>query len=839
MRMSIERLRIGLLAGAGLLVLVIAGFLTYAHYRAHRFLAELPRKLGADIQQETNSFTWSQTVKGRTVFTLHAAKAIQHKDGKYTMRDVAISVYGRGQEEGKGVDRVDRIYGKEFELDQAAGVVKAMGEVHLDLQAPPKTADGATAPVGTEKVQQQDNGPGHEEELKNAETIHVKTSGLVYLQKLGVAATDQEIEFEYNGLTGDAMGADYNADSGVLILHSAVKVSGLDHGRPILLTASRAELNRVNRKVLLSQAKFVTVNGEGKGEGARQTVEARQATAFLRPNGSTERLMGEGGVRMTAGDGSQVTSQHGEMLLSELSKPESIRMTGEVRYLAKDESREARGEAEEARAVFDRLGQMEKTVLTGSVHMKEQIAPANGAKMGSERDLTATTVEMALATDAKGKTWLRDAKANGNARLQVTGPEKDGKGIRTSSMKGNVLTAHFVQEGGRPRLDGVHGDGNTILEQKSGDGAVQTSSGDTLNVTFHRSASSKGTSAIEGREEIDNAVQQGNVIATRTVPVKAGQAGAPEIDKATATKATYDGVAQRLTLSGSVELQNLDGALWADRIAMEQKTGDAAAEGSVKTSYRQGEKGETLHVLADRADLKKATDTAIFYGSAGRLARLWQGGSQIEAPMLQFERKQGRLTARGDRNGSAMAVRTVLVSAGSTTGEGKPAASPKGDVQRKAAVVRIGSREVVYSEESHNAQFTGGVKVESADGTMTGQQATAYLQSAPGRKDTTSAAGQGFLGGGVERVVVQGAIQIEQAGRRATGDRLVYTAGDGTFVLTGTEAQPPRVIDATRGTITGSELRFRQQDASVVISNGNTNGTGQRVRTETRVKRER
>jgi lipopolysaccharide export system protein LptA len=186
-----------------------------------------------------------------------------------------------------------------------------------------------------------------------------------------------------------------------------------------------------------------------------------------------------------------------------------------------------------------------------------------------------------------------------------------------------------------------------------------------------------------------------------------------------------------------------------------------------------------------------------------------------------------------------MAVRTVLVSAGSTTGESKPAASPKGDGLRKAAVVRIGSREVVYSEESHAAQFTGGVRVESADGTMLGQQATAYLQSLPTKRDAASAAAPGFLGGSVERVVVQGAIQIEQTGRRATGDRLVYTASDGTFVLTGTEAQPPRVIDATRGTITGSELRFRQQDASVVVSNGNANGTGQRVRTETRVKRER
>jgi lipopolysaccharide export system protein LptA len=91
----------------------------------------------------------------------------------------------------------------------------------------------------------------------------------------------------------------------------------------------------------------------------------------------------------------------------------------------------------------------------------------------------------------------------------------------------------------------------------------------------------------------------------------------------------------------------------------------------------------------------------------------------------------------------------------------------------------------------------------------------------------------------VERVVVSGSIEIEQMGRRATGDRLIYTASDGVFVLTGTDAQPPKVMDAMRGTITGKELRFRQQDASVVISNGDTGSAGPRVRTETRVKRER
>src|ERR1700733_8530101 len=133
MNVSVERLRVWLLVGAGLLVMVVAAFLGYAHYRAHRFLKNLPQKLGVDIRRKTNNVTYSQSVQGRTVYTIHAAKAIERSDGKMTLRDVGIVLYGRKQ------DRADRIYGNEFEYDQTNGVVRAVGEVHIDLQAPEGT----------------------------------------------------------------------------------------------------------------------------------------------------------------------------------------------------------------------------------------------------------------------------------------------------------------------------------------------------------------------------------------------------------------------------------------------------------------------------------------------------------------------------------------------------------------------------------------------------------------------------------------------------------------------------------------------------------------------------
>jgi lipopolysaccharide export system protein LptA len=134
---------------------------------------------------------------------------------------------------------------------------------------------------------------------------------------------------------------------------------------------------------------------------------------------------------------------------------------------------------------------------------------------------------------------------------------------------------------------------------------------------------------------------------------------------------------------------------------------------------------------------------------------------------------------------------------------------------------------------------------------MRGQDAMVYLQAAqkPGAANVKKAASahdltttpKGFMGGGVERIVATGHIQIDQPGRRATGERAVYTASDGMFVMTGTAAAPPQLVDDIQGTVTGTSLRFHVGDESVMVSNGVSNGVEgkQRVRTETRVKKDR
>jgi lipopolysaccharide export system protein LptA len=875
MNVSIERLRFWLLAGAGLLVIVIAGFLGYAHYRAHRFLRDLPAKLGVDVRRETNGYTYSQSVQGRTIYTIHAAKAVERGDGKVTLHDVGIVLYGRKQ------DRADRIYGQEFEYDQKNEIIRAVGEVHIDLQAP--EAANANAKMDYAAGKDLRGGPagggvGGEHESKDDRLIHVTTSGLVFLRKLGVAATEKDIEFASGGMTGHAVGADYTADTGVVVLHTAVKVNGLQHDRPVVLTASHAVLDRPGQTVVLSQAKYLAVGDGGNGGGAEgRTAEAQHVVVHLRSDGSAERLEADGDVTLTGTAGESVKAPRGEMVLNAQNQPQSAVMSGGVKYRALEALRQAQAEAGEGRAAFDKKGHPEHVVMTGAVHLQERVRASDApGEPWSERELNAARAEVALATDAAGKAQLRDAKAMGDARLRVVNAAAKGGangGMNTSALAGDVLTAHFVRVGNRDHIAEVRGDGHTVMRRVSATGVVNTGSGDSLvahfrPVTAGVGRGSGGASRAKpgrkdelgggGADEVSDAVEQGHVVMTQLPVRKAGEATAPLEERATAERVVFDGELERTMLTGNVQVSNGTSVLWADRVAMEQQTGDAAADGSVKASYGQaGSAEEPVHVLAARAELKHDSQIATFYGAAGRPARLWQGASQVDAPVLQFEQKQRRLLAHGEGQGAPLAVHTVLVNGGSS-GSG-----PKAEVARtkaapgkliiggKADVVQVASRELVYSDEARKAEFTGGVEVESRDGSMRGQQVVVYLQPAAAGKGlspngakadgirtnpVSGAGGSGFMAGSVERMVVTGRIEMEQPGRHATGEQLVYTASDGLFVLTGAPTVLPKVVDDQRGTVTGTSLRFHSGDDNILVSNGGENGAGQRVRTETRVK---
>ncbi len=402
---------------------------------------------------------------------------------------------------------------------------------------------------------------------------------------MGLAATGQEVEFEVGGLMGKAKGAEYNSDTGVLILQSEVHANGVRNGQPVELTANYAELDRQNQVAMLTHGRYVILGGHSAGE----TIEAEKMTARLRKDGSVERMEGSDGVRLSNKDGGVVTAPEGEVRMSSLNHAESMMLRGGVRLVEDGPERQVRVEAVQGIVEFDKEQHPVHAVITGAVHLHErqrtggrQQVPVKRVSTGRspsvrpggdrawvDRDLTADSVELAMGADATGKVELHDAKAVGKARVgQVTDAKIAGGKRPSSTMAGDLLTAHFLMRAGVNEVDTVHGVGHTELRRIKETGVEDTSSGNSLDMSFH--SGNKGGS--HGAQEIASATQQGDVVMTHKKVAKPGDSQGALEQRATATQAVYDGDTDKTTLTGAVQLMEEGRVLWADRVIIEQPT---------------------------------------------------------------------------------------------------------------------------------------------------------------------------------------------------------------------------------------------------------------------------
>ncbi len=236
MRLTIQRLRFGIVALAVGLITVIALFFVVARYERHRLVHDLPEKLGIHVQSSAEGVTYSQSdKKGHVLFTIHASKVVQFKGGgRATLQDVDIILYG------KQGDRADRIKGSQFEYDPVAGFARANGDVELDLQGPASKHAVNSSASGSTPVAD-----------PNGSNIHVKTSGLVFDKNTGIARTDKAVEFQFPEASGKAIGATYDSSKGLLILGSAVEMTSTLNGSPLTVRSSHAEFLRESRQAFL------------------------------------------------------------------------------------------------------------------------------------------------------------------------------------------------------------------------------------------------------------------------------------------------------------------------------------------------------------------------------------------------------------------------------------------------------------------------------------------------------------------------------------------------------------------------------------------------------------
>jgi lipopolysaccharide export system protein LptA len=853
MRFSIERLRAGIVVLSALLVAVIVGLFFYARYQMHRFVKDLPGKLGVSIQQSTNGFTISREEKGHTVFTVHASKAVQYKGGGRTqLHDVAITLYGP-----QGSNRLDRIYGTDFDYDPANSTVATQGEVEIDLENPGSDQSQGQQPSGSRAAGSdqppadgQPSGASDRPTEVNTDadsgTIHVKTVGLVFNQKTGIATTDKGVEFHFPKAAGTANGAEYDSKQGTLVLDRSVELSSSVNGNSVLIHASHAQLVRSSHQVFLLSPTCDFENIHNSSD---------EGIVYFRPDGSAGRIHARGNVRIKTDTGENVVSQVANVQLDQDSQPTQADMGGGVFFESVDALHHMRGNAIEGTLRFGPESTLKHAQLRNAVSFVDQLLSLpNDPRGNATREVRSSTLDVDFALGADGRAQAQKALAVGDAVVVLhTIPSKGPQ--QNTTISGDQLLATLANGNAITRLDGT---GHTKIVDLAANGATNTTTGDTLAVNFTPPEVQKAAKPVKGSRgkpaslatagagsQVESALQQGHVVIVQTppppaatnAPSKSGQQTPSTPLHATAERAEYHAGDQVLHLEGNPRVDNGGLNLSADHVAYHRDSGDATASGNVKATYvQQGSKPSApsmggqgpSHVIADRADLTNTTGLSVFRGNA----RLWQGTNSVAAPVIELSRPKQTLAAHGDDPASQAAV----VNAALVTSMASSHAPSGAHATHQQAVVRVHSREMFYSDGERKGNFKGSVVAEDPNGTIHSDETEFYLKPAApaGAKRAPSpkaaqtghsnpapdTAAKDSASSELDRLVATGHVVLTQPGRRGVGDKLVYTEEDGNYVLTGSAQNPPKVFDQVHGTVTGASLLFHGQDDSVTVNGG-------------------
>jgi lipopolysaccharide export system protein LptA len=822
MRMSIQRLRWVLIAGALLLVGVLAVYIGYGRYQQLKAYEKIIARSGVSITRDSNGVTYSQSIKGKKIFTIRAKTESSLGGGKYELHDAELLLYNRNG------NAADHVYGSEMEYDQNEEIARAKGEVFMDIQPPQGLANGGHSQL---KIA--------EPRAASAPVIHVRTSGLVYVRKLGVAATEQQVEFNYGDMTCTATGAEFDTNGNTLKLLANVHMDGLAHGKPLHVLAAQADMNRDDN--IANLAAPIVTSGDRR-------MRADSAVIDLRKDGSIESVHGNHHVVLTDKT-QQITSNRLDALLNEQSIPQTARLIGDVVMVDTNPLNQSHGSAAVVDVAMDAQGQPTKVVATGSANLSMIDRRSNPG--GLTRSLDGTKIVALFAPGKrKSSSHLTEIHAIGSAHASGQSVAAAGKGsssdhktpaLKDVQMSADDLRTTFLQTAdGKVHPDKLYGTGHTRLQQDAPLGEQEISSGDSLEMLFAPPRSAVAT-ADSGAMNITSAVQSGNITIHNRAAAKPGSAVPGSSTDATAERASFEGSSQILTLTGNVHLEGEDGSMVAPTVALNQRTQDADASGGVQATFQKAATPAEVassaaaepvtHVLAASAHLEHATRLATFRGTDAAPARMWQDASQVQAATLLFDGNRRIFSARPGKPDGL--VHAILAS--------NPAPRKPGAPVRPPSMIRVASPTMDYNDLQREATFAGGVIIDDTTGEVRGQHAVAFLTAlhVPVAKPTSSTAEAqpNPLNGSIDRVVVYGDVQIEQSGRHGAGEQLLYTAATQNYILTGTATSPPHITDAQQGSVTGATLLFGDAGSTIIVSGeqGVPKGKSGRVHTETYV----
>lgn len=755
MPVSIPRLRIWFAVLALAVISVVAGFYLYARHQLRITLKNLPARVGINIQQTSEGFTLSKSEGGRTLFTIHASKVTQYKEGgRSQLHDVNIIVYGRNS------NRFDQIYGDDFEYDQEAGTVVAKGQVHIDLEG------------NSEGQKLDDQAPPRE--MKNP--IHLLTEGMLFNQKTGIAETDGLVEFRVPQAEGTAHGATYNSKDNELTLHSLVDIQ-TEGKQATHIQATHGTITKDPRKLVMNSAEVTS---------EQRKLLADTATVDLATDNSVQFIHAAGNVRMSDSAGVQLRSPLADLQLGARNVLQTAHFSGGVDMESTRQA--ASGHATEMLLHFV-SAPAKKGAPAGSAgeSLLQTIDALHGVVLRRAPPLTGKDPQaFSIASDAmtfhlSDGRLLSSAETLGPGRVLMKSAAPKNAGEQTT-IDARLFTAEFGEQN---QLRTVHGTGAVKVISQTPNMPDKVSTSETMLAQFTPGG------------EVSRVIQEGNF------RYKEAQSSTNELGGRTsyAERASYSPADDSLTLLGNPRIVDGGMTVTADNIRLLRRTGEAFALGNVKTTYSELKlqpngallaTADPVHVTSHAMNALQLTGLAHYTGGA----RLWQGSNIVEAQTIDFDQKARTIVALGDRKRPVTSIFLQV------------------DAKGKATTMLVTAPRLNYADTDRQARYSGGVTAKSQDGVMIADQADIFLNAASAAHTTGPSQ--------MDHIIATSHVRVQQQERRAEGEKLVYTASTGTYVMTGGS---PMLSDPVNGTVRGDSLTFYGHDDRVVVEGNGASRT--------------
>jgi lipopolysaccharide export system protein LptA len=552
---------------------------------------------------------------------------------------------------------------------------------------------------------------------------------------------------------------------------SAVGATYDSHGGVLTLkSAVRITSTGPRKATITGQSATITKNPSrivmqsAKVEELQRAISADKVTVFMGDDNNIERVVGSGNLHAssTGAKAFEINAPEGELEMAGANQARRGILSGGVTFASKGNS-PAEGKAGKILLTFAADNRLSKARAEDSVQLKQ--GPA-----GKSQELHAVALDLSV---------------------------KDGRRLEKAITSGGPAEIVRDQAPGKTTISAGH------FETVFNDQNRPVSLYGTPDAKIVDSVPGKPDRILKSRELTAKFNDKGEIISADQTGDFHYQEGT---QTASAERAKYAAAEETIVLSGSPRVidANQGITLTAESIQLNRKSRNAFAQDNVKTTYsKMGAQpggamlgsADPIHVTGSSATMNSSTGVARY-----TKARLWQGPNIVEAPTISFDRTKRSLQAQGGQGGR---VASVFV---------------QKDKNGKLTPVNVTSDRLSYVDAERRAVFSGNVVVHAQDAMITSATVQVILLPKKGQAENQSASQ-------LERIEAQGDIKIEQGSRKATGNKLVYTAAEEKMVLTGTPEKLPSIFDAERGQISGDSLTFFTHDGRVLVDSGETSKT--------------